>query len=460
MDRTRLMSDTGDASAVNSLADEGAARPRPVRTARPPTALGPMPRPGGKKRRRKTRALPILLVLAVAAVAAGWWWYPQWRGGTNEPVVLTATVERRDFASSVLATGAVKPQVGAEVRVGARISGKVARLRANIGDRVTRGQVIAELEKEDLEAILAQREAELQLAEAKRAAAHRLLPKEIERAKLDIARWQATSSLGEHEVARETNLQRGNASSDALLEQAQERLAVANAQQAGAETTYELAQARYEEEVKQATAEIARAQSAVVNAKVQLSYATLTAPIDGVIASVSTQEGETVAAGFNAPTFVTIIDLNRLQVDAYVDEVDIGKVRPGQAALFTVDTFPGREFPGRVSAIYPKAIIQDNVVNYDVVVDLLDAHDGELRPEMTASVTILLETKTGVLAIPSRAVKRERGKNIVYVSNDGPPEPREVKIGWKDGPWIEVLGGLDEGQTIFVVPPSNSESPS
>jgi len=79
---------------------------------------------------------------------------------------------------------------------------------------------------------------------------------------------------------------------------------------------------------------------------------------------------------------------------------------------------------------------------------------------MTASVTILLETKTGVLAIPSRAVKRERGKNIVYVSNDGPPEPREVKIGWKDGPWIEVLGGLDEGQTIFVVPPSNNESSS
>jgi len=342
----RLAADAGDGPAVKAPADQAAARPRAVRAIRPPASPGPMPYPGGKKRRRRNRALPILLVLSVAA-AAGWWWFSLGRGGTTHPAAQTATVERRDFSASVLATGAVKPQVGAEVRVGARISGKVARLRANIGDQVTRGQVIAELEKEDLEATLAQRDAELQLAAAKLAAIHRLLPKEIEKAKLDIDRWQATRALGEQEVARETSLQRGNATSEAVFEQAQERLAVAKAQLAGTEMAYELAKARYEEELKQATAEVARAQFAVANAQVLLSYATLTAPIDGVIASVSTQEGETVAAGFNAPTFVTIIDLDRLQVDAYVDEVDIGKVRPGQAALFTVDTFPGRELPIR-----------------------------------------------------------------------------------------------------------------
>ena len=92
-----------------------------------------------------------------------------------------------------------------------------------------------------------------------------------------------------------------------------------------------------------------------------------------------------------APTFVTIIDLQRLQVDAYVDEVDIGKVKVGQRAVFTVDAFPGTEFEGQVSAIYPKAVIQDNVVNYDVVVDIQTPYHGRLRPEMTASVTIFLE---------------------------------------------------------------------
>jgi HlyD family secretion protein len=442
--------DAGDAVPVSHLSGDGASRPLPARVGQPRTTLGQTPRPGGKKRRRKKRLLPILFMLIFVAAPAGWWWYAYGRVGSGEPVAQTAVVERRDFASSVLATGAVKPQVGAEVRVGARLSGKVAKLSANIGDQVTRGQVIAEIEKEDLEAMLAQREAELQLAEAKLSAVHRLFPKEIERAKLDIARWQATCTLGELEVARETNLRRQNITSEATLEQAQERLAIAAAQLATAETAHELVSLRYEEDLKQAAAEVARAQSAVANARVQLAYATITAPIDGVIASVSTQEGETVAAGFNAPTFVTIIDLDRLQVDAYVDEVDIGKVRLGQEAMFTVDTFPGREFRGKVSAIYPKAIIQDNVVNYDVVIDILDPHDGELRPEMTASVTVLLQTKTDVLAIPAKAIKRERGKNVVYVSVEGQPEPREVKVGWKDGPWIEVLGGLEEGQTIFV----------
>ena len=155
-----------------------------------------------------------------------------------------------------------------------------------------------------------------------------------------------------------------------------------------------------------------------------------------------------------APTFVTIINLQRLQVDAYVDEVDIGKVHPGQEAFFTVDTFPGREFKGRVDAIYPKAVIQDNVVNYDVVVELLDEHGGVLRPEMTASVTILLEAKTDVVAIPAKAVKREQGKNVVYVSNHGHPSVHEITIGWKDGQWVEVLAGLEEGQTVFLELPT------
>ncbi len=410
-----------------------------------------------KKRRRRRRLLLLLLLVVTVSITAGGWWYTRNRPGSAEPTTRTATVQRRDFASSVLTTGAVQPQVGAEVRVGARISGKVAQLRANIGDQVTRGQVIAELEKDDLTAVVAQRQAELELVEAKHSAVKTLLPKEIRKAELEMARWQATCSLGEKEIDREARLLESDATSKQTYEQAQERLAVAQAQMAVAEKAHELVEARYEEDLKQATAEIDRARAALSNAQVQLSYATITAPIDGVIASVSTQEGETVAAGMQAPTFVTIIDLQRLQVDAYVDEVDIGKIQPGQEALFTVDTFPSREFKGRVSAIYPKAVIQDNVVNYDVVVEILDEHDGMLRPEMTASVTVLLEAKTGVLAIPAKAIKRERGKNVVYISNNGQPASRVVTIGWKDGQSVEVLAGLEEGQTIFLELPAEHQ---
>ena len=192
----------------------------------------------------------------------------------------------------------------------------------------------------------------------------------------------------------------------------------------------------------------------------QRSYATITAPIQGVIASVATEEGETVAAGMQAPTFVTIIDLERLQVDAFVDEVDIGKVKVGQRALFTVDAFPAEEFDGVVSAIYPKAVIQDNVVNYDVVVDIQTPYHGRLRPEMTASVTILLDQRQDVLAVPSKAVQREQGKTVVYVLEGSQAEPREVKVGWRDGPWIEVVTGLQEGETVLIEPPHNDSQPN
>ena len=357
--------------------------------------------------------------LAVVATAAALWW----KAGQRLPAAgpATARVARRDFASAVQATGAVKPQVGAEVRVGARISGKLQRLPANIGGSVTQGQVIAELDKADLEAVVAQRRADVAVGEAR------------------VADAEARLKLAELELERARSLRTDQIGSQQELDSAVMTFAVAQA-------ALRLAQ-------RQVEATTAARQEA----EARLSYATITAPISGVIGSVSTQEGETVSAGLSAPTFVTLIDLNRLQVDAFVDEVDIGKVRLGQHALVTVDTFPGKEFEGKVAAIYPKAVLQENVVNYDVVLEIQTPYAGLLRPDMTANVTILLEARTGVLALPAQAVKRERGKNLVYVNNGGQVEAREVKVGWKDGQWIEIASGVPEGQTVLLdAPPSNS----
>jgi multidrug efflux pump subunit AcrA (membrane-fusion protein) len=313
------------------------------------------------------------------------------------------------------------------------------------------------LEKADLEATVAQRHSELELAQAELAAVESVLPKEIEKAKLDLEESQATYTLAEKVLARTRKLDQQHVTSADELDQAEERYSVSKTRVASGHKALELAETRYAEERRQAKAEVARAASALENVKVQLSYATITAPIDGVIASVSTEEGETVAAGMQAPTFVTIIDLNRLQVDAYVDEVDIGKVKVGQRAVFTVDAFPATEFEGKVSAIYPKAVIQDNVVNYDVVVDIETPYHGRLRPEMTASVTIFLEKREGVLAVPAKAVQRERGKNVVYVLADGRAKPREMKAGWRDGQWIEVASGLQEGETVLLEAPGRNQ---
>ncbi len=432
-----------------------AVRTRGGQSPRAPTVPVPLGNVRARKRRGKRRSLFFVLTFALVGIGVALWWWSRDTGSTIDPATLTTQVVRRDFSSSVLATGAVKPQVGAEVRVGARISGKVEKLRANIGDSVSAGQVIAELEKADLQAVVAQRQAELDLGEAKLAAVESLSPTEIEKAKSDVTQRQATLTLCEQDHQRQSRLLPSAAVSRDEWERSEERLKVARAALASSCLALELAKKKYEEDGRQARAEIARAKQSLNNAKVQLSYSTLVAPISGVIASVSTQEGETVAAGLNSPTFVTIIDLQRLQVDAMVDEVDIGKVRPGQKAAFTVDSFPAREFPGRVVAIYPKAVLLENVVYYDVVVEIQGNEDEVLRPEMTASVTVLLEAKTGVLAIPAKAVKRERGKNVVYVVQEGQSTPREVKVGWKDGTWIEVVSGLQEGETILQVAPTD-----
>lgn len=411
-------------------------------------------------KRRKSRRRRRLLFLVVCAIVAGggfaaWQWQP-WSDVTSVDTATTTTqVVRRDFTSSVLATGAVKPEIGAEVRVGARISGKVLKLRANIGDAVTVGQIIAELEKADLEAIVAQREAEMELAEARLAAVKSLLPKEIEKAEADLRRWQATLTLTELDLGRASRLVKQRVISKEDFDEANERFKIAKAQVALSRKTLELSKTKYQEDLRQAVADVARVKATLANAEVQRSYATLTAPISGVIGSVATQEGETVAAGLNSPTFVTIIDLQRLQVDAMVDEVDIGKVHPGQKVVFTVDAFPAREFPGKVVAIYPKAVLLENVVYYDVVVNIQGNEDEVLRPDMTASVTILLDAKMDVLAVPIKAIKRERGKNVVYVVKGGQPQPREVKVGWKDAAWIEIIAGLQEGETILQKAPAN-----
>ncbi|HFQ89901.1 MAG TPA: efflux RND transporter periplasmic adaptor subunit [Desulfobulbus sp.] len=366
-------------------------------------------------KKRKQRLLIGTIVLLFCAAGGAAWFFLGRDGTTSAKAPVTARAVRRDLASTVLATGAVRPRVGAEVKVGARISGKVEHLYANIGDFVRKGQVVAELEKSDLEAAAARAAAEVEVARAR------------------ISDAAARLRLAELESRRQHNL----LARDFTSRQAVDR-------------------AMKEKESAMAGLELARrqleaARAALEEAKVKLSYATITAPISGVIASVSTQQGETVSAGLNAPTFVTIIDLGRLQVDAYVDETDIGKVKVGQKAVFTVDAYPARDFNAWVTAIYPKAVIQENVVNYDVVLRIDSPAIALLRPDMTASVTIYQQERKGVLMIPRQAVSHAGGETFVLVkSGQGPPRKQVVKTGESSGGSIEIVSGLREGEQVLI----------
>jgi macrolide-specific efflux system membrane fusion protein len=338
----------------------------------------------------------IVLVGAMAVVGA-----MVFRTNDKKSSALQAAqVVRRDIGSTVLATGIIKPMVGAEVKVGSRISGVVKRLRANIGDYVKAGQIIAELDDTELQARFNQN-----LAASAKA-----------QADLNYARsfFERTQSLRQKELV----------------------------------STQEADQA--ETSLKSAEAQLKQAEANLEYAKVQVSYTIIFSPIAGVIASVSTQEGETVSASLAAPTFVSIIDLRRLEVQVYVDETDIGKIRVGQQASFTVDTYPDTDFKGTVTAIYPKAVIQDNVVNYIVTTEITDSQAKTLRPEMTTNVIISLETRKNVLAVPTSAITRERGDRYVTVIEGEKRIQRKVKVGWKDNGFTEIISGLKEGETILV----------
>jgi HlyD family secretion protein len=280
----------------------------------------------------------VLVVVAVGALAAIVRAALLRPDAGTEKAAEVVRVNRRAPEPVVKASGVIKPMIGAEVRVGARVSGIVQRLYVRIGDVVEKGQLLAELDDRELVARRNQTTAALKLAEANRSYA-----------RAELARMR---SLSVERLLSPSNLD--------LAEQA-----------------YEVAR----QQAKSAAA-------SVDEAVTQLGYARIVAPIAGVVSAVSTQEGETVAASFAAPTFVTLLDLGRLEVWAYVDETDIGRIRVGQPARFTVDTYSDQEFEGRVTSIHPQAEIRDNVINYVAVVTFEPPRDRVLRPEMTAIVRI------------------------------------------------------------------------
>jgi RND family efflux transporter MFP subunit len=310
----------------------------------------------------------------------------------------TLRASRATLTSSTVAIGTVKSKVGAEVKVGSQLSGVVAKLKVNVGDKVSKGDILAALDDSDW------------------------------RAKVDVIKAQLNSAVAEREYA-ENELARNERLGDLL-------------------SRTQIEDSRRNLKVKQAAVEQMRANLA--EAEITLSYTVIKAPVSGTIASVSTNQGETIAASLSAPTFVTIVDLNRLEVQSYVDETDIGKVHVGQRVTFRVDSFAGKELMGVVTAIYPKAQLVNNVVNYVVIIDIMDRQGLLIRPEMTVHVDFILDQRENAISIPRNALLRESGRDFVIVRVADRWVERPVKIGLQTPQRIEVVSGLKEGEAIVA----------
>ena len=411
----------------------------------------------------KIRSLLLWLILA-----AGLAW--AWQEGKMDPVIRTGRemifgkppqkptakdfkfhpVTRQDIHQKVLATGTVTLKTGAEVKIGARISGQVKSLRVKIGDSIRAGEIIAIIEHEDLLSRVARFQADLDAEKARLKKIRAEGPLEINKAKAEREELQVQVNLAQKMVARNLELDQKGIISTTVLDEVEEKLEVLKARINLANEELKLKQSQFKNNSLLAQAMVDKAQANLREEKIQLTYATITAAIDGIVAFISTQEGETVVASLNAPTFVTLIDLRKLEVTVFVDETDIGRIQVGQNAKFTVDTYAEQFFAGTIREIHPKAVIKDNVVNYEVILDIEKEHVAKLRPEMTANVVITTGTREKVLTVPKEAVKRKGKKTFAVMQSNGGLEEKSIELGWRDGGKIEVVSGLKDGDSIGI----------
>lgn len=325
----------------------------------------------------------------------------------------TEPVSKQNISTSITATGTIEPVT--EVEVGTQVSGIIDKIYVDYNSEVHKGQIIAELDKTNLLSELASAQSNLANAQA--------------------SLTYQTSNYKRYKTLHDKGLVSANDFENARL-------------------TYE-----------QALQQVKVQQQNVQKAHTNLGYATITSPIDGVVLSKEVEEGQTVASAMTTPTlFIIAQDLTDMRVIADIDEADIGGVKEGQRVSFTVDAYPDDTFEGRVTQVRQEATTESNVVTYEVVISAPN-NDLKLKPGLTANVTIYTLEKSGVLAVPTRALRFEPNEAIlqegeeikdveapakVWTKDGNTFTAHKVETGSTNGIYTEVLSGIAAGTEVLT----------
>lgn len=356
-----------------------------------------------------------------------------------------AKVERGDIARVVVATGKIEPRAIVEVK--SKASGIVKNIHVNYGDTVRAGQVLAELDKEELEARVREARANLQAAQAMEESAVAALERNKVEAEgpdlpfLKSAMERAQRMLAEKLVARN------------VVEDAEKAYQLALNRQSAAVRALAVSRA----EITRARAQVAQAKAVLERAEEDLRNSTIVSPIDGLVLSRDVEVGNAVSSilvlGSQAKPLFLLGDVSDVFVRGKVDQADIGKVYLGQAARIVVESFRDRKFEGKVYRISPYGVEKDNVTTFEVQVSIHNP-GRELKANMSANAEILLEERKNVLLVPEAAVVYDKDrKPSVEVPDPAHEKGRRklaVKLGISDGIKTEVLGGLEEGAAVIL----------
>jgi len=385
---------------------------------------------GSSMSRFRSIAVGVLVVAAVAG--AGWaYWSRSNRDGAGGYV--TEPVARGSIKSIVTATGTLNPVTS--VQVGTYVSGPIRAIYADFNSPVTKGQLVAKIDPASFQVKVAEADANLANARAK-----------VDKDRADLVFKKLTLDRTRELLGKD------------LVAQNDVDTAKSNYDQAAAQLALD-------------QAAVLQAQASLDEARINLAYTDITSPVDGVVVSRNVDVGQTVAASFQTPTlFLIAQDLTKMQVDANVSESDIGDVRPGQAASFSVDAYPGRQFRGTVRQVRNAPLSVQNVVTYDVVI-AVDNTDLALKPGMTATVAVTTAERDNVLRVPVRALRfnperktdaaeetpaarptGKRGAPAVWVMQpDGTVRKVEVQLGVTNDQYGELTSdSVHEGDQLAV----------
>ncbi len=380
----------------------------------------------------------------------------------------TAEVRMGDVRKVLQATGIVKAQVGAIVRIGARATGTIKDMRVRVGDPVTAGQTIALIDDRELQAQRDQAEATLEKAQAERQRILDVYPRRIAESDAQLKLAEAQYEYAKANAARQEQLFKQRLVARDTLESSQREDMVTQNTVRARRATLELNKTEFIKEQVKADKTVEEGEAALQTIDTRITYTKIVSPISGVVSLVSTQQGETVVAGLQVANLITVLDPTRLEMWVYVDETDVGQVKPAMPVEFRVDAYPDTVFKGEVDTIYPQPEIRDNIVYYQALVKLSPENASRLRPEMTTQCQIVVQEKDNVLIIPNAAMKWVDNQQVVFLVNGEKAERIQPELGLAGLNETEVLEGLKAGDTVatqIVLPgapkkPSGKASPS
>lgn len=421
-----------------------------------------------------TLRIGLFLVLLAGLGAGGFLWWTH--DGAKPPAYQLAKVQRGDVTAAVTATGKLTPLV--VVQVGSQVSGQVKEIYVDYNSPVKKGQLIALIDPAFYALRVDQALGDLSTAQAN------VLTQRAQLAVLraDVARHKVNLADAEREYKRSQMLYEQKFLSVGVRDKAEAALAAAREQLNAAEAQLAVGVLQ----VESGEALVKQRASQVAQARVELERTRILAPVDGIVVQKSVEPGQTVAASLQAPDlFLIAQDLTKMQVLASIDEAEVGRVKVGQRASFTVDAFPGRSFRGTVRQIRKSAVTMQNVVTYTAAVETANA-DLTLYPGMTANMRIIVDNRENVLKIPNAALRfrpaqgrpesvktvAEKGALLANLSTvadagrppaggtnarvwvlgkDGQPQPVAIRVGLTDGNHGELVdGNLDEGVEVII----------